>query len=411
MSVVINSNYAATTAANNLAASSSYLQRSLNRLSSGAKIVNPADDAGGMAVSMKLSAAARRQGAVSTNLANEVSFLQTQDGVLAATSKILSRMSELKVMYGDITKSASDRLNYQTEFFTLQNQIIANSTEKFNGVNLFGTDSQTVGTTEDGTRSMDIAGTNLLALAAFPSYIEHFANLDAFGQLYPNAGTISGGVLSMDASGANPVGIITVSSYTGPLEINMQVRLIAPDFQVRYGLFAVTNTVPADSNWHDLKIIIDGSGNASSHLDGSSSNAEFNASVPIAFQQIDLSSSTGNTQVRNFSIESTGALGNVSAVAGAIGLDLVPLRSIEAAIEEVATHRAQNGANQSRLGFASELLTVNKANLEAANSRITDVDVAQESTSLARYNILVQAGASMLAQANQSAQSALRLIS
>ena len=55
-------------------------------------------------------------------------------------------------------------------------------------------------------------------------------------------------------------------------------------------------------------------------------------------------------------------------------------------------------------------VTVNKANLEAANSRITDVDVASESTQLARWNVLVQAGTSMLAQANQSAQTALRLL-
>ena len=76
----------------------------------------------------------------------------------------------------------------------------------------------------------------------------------------------------------------------------------------------------------------------------------------------------------------------------------------------VATMRATNGSEQSRLGFASELVTVNKANLEAANSRITDVDVASESTQLARWNVLVQAGTSMLAQANQSAQTALKLL-
>ena len=58
MSVVINTNYSATVAANNLAVSNSMLQKSLNRLSSGSKIVSPADDAGGLAVSMKLSAAA-----------------------------------------------------------------------------------------------------------------------------------------------------------------------------------------------------------------------------------------------------------------------------------------------------------------------------------------------------------------
>ena len=62
------------------------------------------------------------------------------------------------------------------------------------------------------------------------------------------------------------------------------------------------------------------------------------------------------------------------------------------------------------LGFTTEVLTINKANLEAAASRITDVDVAQESTQLARFNVLVQAGTAMLAQANQSAQSALKLL-
>jgi flagellin len=81
------------------------------------------------------------------------------------------------------------------------------------------------------------------------------------------------------------------------------------------------------------------------------------------------------------------------------------------AIQNVATMRANNGAEQSRLGFASEVLTVSKANLEAANSRLIDVDVAEESTQLARWNILVQSGTAMLAQANQRSSVALRLIS
>jgi flagellin len=92
---------------------------------------------------------------------------------------------------------------------------------------------------------------------------------------------------------------------------------------------------------------------------------------------------------------------------GSAGLTLTAITS---AIQNVATFRAQNGAEQSRLSFAAELLTVNKANLEAANSRIIDVDVASESTQLARWNTLVQAGTAMLSQANQSAQTALRLL-
>ena len=101
---------------------------------------------------------------------------------------------------------------------------------------------------------------------------------------------------------------------------------------------------------------------------------------------------------------------------GALGLVVnkpttLTLGTITTAIQNVATMRAANGAEQSRLGFASELLTANKANLEAANSRIVDVDVAEESTQLARWNILVQSGTAMLSQANGSAQTALKLIS
>jgi flagellin len=85
--------------------------------------------------------------------------------------------------------------------------------------------------------------------------------------------------------------------------------------------------------------------------------------------------------------------------------------AIQTAIQNLATLRANNGAEQSRLTFAADMLSVNKINLEAANSRIIDVDVASESAQLARFNILQQAGTAMLAQANQSTQSILRLIS
>jgi len=110
---------------------------------------------------------------------------------------------------------------------------------------------------------------------------------------------------------------------------------------------------------------------------------------------------------RDLASSGTG-VGGLTGTGSALGD--VSVANITTAIQNVATFRAANGAEQSRLGFAAELLTVNKANLEAASSRITDVDVASESTQLARWNILVQSGTAMLAQANQSAQSALRLI-
>jgi len=270
MSVVINTNFAATVAANNLAASNDMLQKSLNRLSSGSKIVSPADDAGGLAVSMKLSAAARRQGAVATNIGNAISFLQTQDGVLKVAGKVLDRMGELKTLYSDPTKSASDRSNYDSEFTELQSQLTDLTTEQFNSVDLFGSNALSVNVTEGGNIGVDIKSREL----------------------------------SDVTSG---IGALTDSSVTSLSALN--------------------------------------------------------------------------------------------------------LSDITTAIQNVATYRAQNGAEQSRFGFALELLTVNKANLESASSRITDVDVAAESTQLARFNILVQSGTAMLSQANQSASIALKLLS
>ena len=72
--------------------------------------------------------------------------------------------------------------------------------------------------------------------------------------------------------------------------------------------------------------------------------------------------------------------------------------------------RATNGAEQSRLSFASTLLTTNQTNLQSAVSNISDVDVAQETTNLAKWNVLVQSGTAMLTQANQTADIALKLI-
>ena len=86
------------------------------------------------------------------------------------------------------------------------------------------------------------------------------------------------------------------------------------------------------------------------------------------------------------------------------------LTDVKAALDKMGSERANVGANSSRLNMTSDQLGVLKDNLSAANSRIKDVDVADESTQFARYNILVQAGTAMLAQANASPQSALKLL-
>lgn len=97
---------------------------------------------------------------------------------------------------------------------------------------------------------------------------------------------------------------------------------------------------------------------------------------------------------------------DITSVANAVAA----LALIKTSIDTLAQNRASLGAVQSRLNFTNEQLTITKENLSAAISRISDVDVAEEATAYARYQILVQSGTSMLAQANRMPQSALQLL-
>jgi len=266
--MVINTNVSALTSARNLGESSALLNRSLARLSSGSKLVSPADDAAGFAVATRFDAQINRTQAANDNIGNAISFNQTQDGFLKKVAKSLDRMSELSILAQDVTKSDADRALYNQEFQNLGTFISNTATKDFNGVSLF--------------------------------------------------------------SGS------------------------------------------------DLAVTTDSDGNTT------------------AVTGIDL----GSTSY-------TGATGSdISTTSGAASA----LTNVKTAITQLAADRATVGANQASLGMYSEQLGVLKDNLSAANSRIKDVNVAEESTQYARYNILVQAGTAMLSQANSSPQAALRLI-
>ena len=137
MPIVVNSNVTATTASFNLSHANDALRKSLARLSSGKRIVNPADDAGGLAVAYKLQSKLKRTEAVRQNIQNGISYLQVQDGALNVMGKILDRMSELRTMSQDIIMNTSDVENYSKEFLELQRQLSQTYREKFNGVSLF----------------------------------------------------------------------------------------------------------------------------------------------------------------------------------------------------------------------------------------------------------------------------------
>jgi flagellin-like hook-associated protein FlgL len=125
-------------------------------LSSGSKIVIPADDAGGLAVANKIKAALNRNVRAQQNGQNALSFMQVQDGAFKVATSILDRMSELKTMSLDVTKNAQDIANYDAEFSQLQEQLTNIKNEDFNGIGLFNaTANLTTYTTSDGDSSSE----------------------------------------------------------------------------------------------------------------------------------------------------------------------------------------------------------------------------------------------------------------
>jgi flagellin len=118
---------------------------------------------------------------------------------------------------------------------------------------------------------------------------------------------------------------------------------------------------------------------------------------------VDMTSSTVTAGLANIYNASSSAIASTASAASA-------LSNIQTAIQNLADMRAKVGANIQRLNMTDDQVNILNENLSAANSRIKDVDVAEESTRFARANILVQSGTSMLAQANMLPASALQLI-
>jgi flagellin len=155
MPIVVNTNSAATTASFNLSKSNEALRKSLGRLSSGKRITSPADDAGGLAVALKLASKTNRTTGVIQNVQNAISYMQVQDSSLQTVGKILDRMAELRTMSQDVTKNTGDIENYSKEFVELQSQLKQIKNETFNGISLFSagaysaTNDPTMGRADD----------------------------------------------------------------------------------------------------------------------------------------------------------------------------------------------------------------------------------------------------------------------
>jgi flagellin len=140
-------------------------------------------------------------------------------------------------------------------------------------------------------------------------------------------------------------------------------------------------------------------------LFGSSTNnvtIDSNANT-FGMNAVDMTSATVTTGLANIYMGVSSAITTTTSAANA-------LSNIQTAIQNLADMRANVGANLSRLNMTDDQVTILNENMSAANSRIKDINVANETTEFARFNILVQSGTAMLAQANMLPSMALQLI-
>jgi len=149
--MVLNTNIQALKTSSFLSVNSANLAKSLSRLSSGSKIVTPSDDAAGLAVSTRLAGQIARNEVAYSNVTNAISFTQTQEGLLATMDKALRRMADLSIFSQDSTKSPSDLGLYSKEFGELQEFVAKSIEQKFNGINLFSSESLSLAVNEDGS--------------------------------------------------------------------------------------------------------------------------------------------------------------------------------------------------------------------------------------------------------------------
>ena len=323
MSITLNTNPAASAARFHMSHNNSMLSKSITRLASGKRVVDPMDDAGGFAVAKKLDSTVKRAGAAMQNVLNGISMLEVQDGVMSSMGEIVNRMSELKALYHDVMKGPEDRAAYNVEFRDLQVQLFEKTHIKFNGVSLFA------------------------------RYIDNTSGTEGLFE----GNSQQDNTMNVYASPDGEMGIV--------VSINRALVLSAL-------------TINASSANLDAKTFGEG-----------------NQGLAVGVDKI--------YRLANESTDGTG-------VNSVISLGEISVGVFSKALQNLATLRADNGASMSQLRYAYDNLSRSKTNLAAGAGRIMDVDIASESTRLSKYNVLVQASAAMVAQANSVTETALILL-
>lgn len=392
----INTNLNAMTALNSATKNTALAGSSMEKLSSGLKINKAADNATGLAISEKMRSQIRGLDQASQNTQDGISVVQTAEGAIEEVGNIVQRMRELAVQGANETNTGSDRAKISEELTQLHEEIdrIAESTQ-FNGKDLLNGKSEvrtekvyTAGEKNGTTKNVKVEkGFDFEGLGDKVE-IQGSAN-GPNGQISFKTGTGTGYGISVDKIEANGEikqdSIITITDRNGKTMSFTAAKDIAQGADTEIG------TIKTEEKSISGKEI----------------------SLQVGANTSD--SQTLKVKIENVSTKSLGLDSKIIATMakeGPNGTEAANkmIDSLDNALERVNTSRANLGAMQNRLETTSSNLTTSNENLTAAESRIRDVDVAEEMMNLSKLNLINQAAQAMMSQAKSQPEGVMQLL-
>jgi flagellin len=468
MALIINTNISALTAQRNLTRAQGGLERSIQRLSTGLRINGAVDDAAGLAISDRLSAQIRGLNQAVRNGNDGVSALQTADGSLNEVSNLLQRARELAVQSANDSNSSSDRASLNAEVSAILSELDRLAgTVQFNnrklldgsfknaqfqlGANANETVSFSIGsvnTAELGAKTLqgkaisstafaDITATSAMSINGISVSLAGKDSLDGLinainnksgetkSTAIKNSQTVvtDTGFTAIAAGQTNTLTIngVSISLSTGNAGSESAFVATVNGFSNQTGVVVSTSaegivyTRASGGTIQFQEVVGTGTTGVGDNVAGATARtftAGFTLTVDLANNLTVVSSATGDdigftTGVVNTTASSKAINGlSIATVSGANDA----IQTIDFGLSQLSRVRGDIGAVQNRFLSAISSLSVASENLSAARSRVQDADVAQETAELTRNQILIQAGVSVLSQANQLPQVALSLL-
>ena len=396
----INTNLNAMTALNSATKNTALAGSSMEKLSSGLKINKAADNATGLAISEKMRSQIRGLDQASQNTQDGISVVQTAEGAIEEVGNIVQRMRELAVQGANETNTGSDRAKISEELTQLHEEIdrIAESTQ-FNGKDLLnGTNTVRVENGHTITPENKISNVEIQDGFDF----DDFTGTEL--KIKTTAAAQNNGVSKIELDNNDKYGIA--------------VDKIEDDGKIKEGS-VITIT---DSNGKSMKLTVKSDIEQNTTTNGLKIGTKTATTENISGKEISLQvgantsdSQTLKVKIENVSTKSLGLNGDTitqMSKEGAKGTkasnDMI--KSLDKALERVNTSRANLGAMQNRLETTASNLTTSNENLTAAESRIRDVDVAEEMMNLSKLNLINQAAQAMMSQAKSQPEGVMQLL-